>query len=63
MAIAGGRDPAALAGTGFVIDPQGWLRLQVLPDDAKPDAADWARELQSMATTPQPGRAPSAHAH
>jgi putative copper export protein len=32
-AIAGGRTPETLAGTAFLMDPQGWLRLRLLPED------------------------------
>ncbi|RMX07733.1 hypothetical protein D8I35_00920 [Corticibacter populi] len=63
LAIAGGRPLGQLAGTGFLIDPDGWLRLQIVPEDAPPSATDWRRELEVIASTPQPGRAAAGHRH
>ena len=63
LAIAGGRDAQALAGTAFLIDAQNLLRLQVAPGESAPSLADWRRELQVIASTPLPSRAPPGHAH
>jgi putative copper export protein/mono/diheme cytochrome c family protein len=44
-AIVTGTTPAALAGSIFLVDPAGWLRVRLQPSDASPDVEALARQI------------------
>jgi hypothetical protein len=57
-AIVSGVTPAALAGTVFLVDPAGWLRVRLRPSDPPPDLDALVRQIVA-----NPIAAPAATAH